>query len=49
MSGKDKELGSNDKPKWGKRTLWFIALWVGGVLTITAISYSLRTLLSIPY
>jgi|GEM_PF-5635462 len=49
MSGKDEKPVSNDRPRWGKRALWFLVFWVGGVLTLATISYGLRTLLSIPY
>ncbi|GJM01385.1 MAG: hypothetical protein DHS20C07_30640 [Methyloligella sp.] len=49
MSDEDEKPVLNKTPRWGKRTLWFLAFWVGGVLTLAAISYSLRTLLSIPY
>ncbi len=49
MSDEDEKPVLNKTPRWGKRALWFLAFWVGGVLTLAAISYSLRTLLSIPY
>ncbi|GAA6211234.1 hypothetical protein NBRC116602_09740 [Hyphomicrobiales bacterium 4NK60-0047b] len=49
MSDKDEETVLNDPPRWRKQALWFLAFWIGGVLTLAAISYSLRTLLSIPY
>ncbi|MBO6550414.1 MAG: DUF2474 domain-containing protein [Rhizobiales bacterium] len=45
----DQDDNPKSSPSWGKRTLWFVLFWIAGVLTLAAISYSLRTLLSIPY
>ncbi len=49
MSNEEKKPALNNTPRWGKRALWFLTFWVAGVLTLAAISYSLRTLFSIPY
>ena len=32
------------QPLW-KRLLWFAALWVAGVISITVVSYALRSLI----
>lgn len=29
----------------GKRLLWFVALWIGGLVAVAAIAYSLRALI----
>ncbi|MGD9980803.1 MAG: DUF2474 domain-containing protein [Hyphomonadaceae bacterium] len=29
----------------GKRLLWFVALWLGGLIAVAAVSYALRTLI----
>lgn len=29
----------------GKRVLWFVALWVGGLVAVAVVSYSLRALI----
>ena len=33
-----------DQPLW-KRLLWFVALWVAGVASVTVVSYALRSLI----
>ncbi|MCY6379481.1 DUF2474 family protein [Hoeflea prorocentri] len=39
----DKEKKDMPKGPLWRRLLWFIALWVAGVLTITAVGYLLRS------
>lgn len=29
----------------GKRLLWFVALWFGGLIAVAAVSYALRALI----
>lgn len=38
------EEGEARKPL-GKRLLWFAALWLGGLIAVAAIAYSLRALI----
>lgn len=38
------EEGEAQRPL-GKRLLWFVALWVGGVIAVAAVSYALRALI----
>jgi hypothetical protein len=30
---------------WGKRLLWFVALWVGSAVVVAAVAYGLRALI----
>ena len=30
----------------GRRLAWFVALWAGGVLTVTGVAYALRAVMS---
>jgi hypothetical protein len=30
----------------GRRLAWFVVLWAGGVLTVTAVAYALRAVMS---
>jgi len=34
-----------DRRPLGRKLLWFLALWAGGVLTVTAIGYLIRLVL----
>lgn len=38
------EPGDAPRPL-GKRLLWFVVLWVGGLLSVAAVAYSLRALI----
>ncbi len=38
------EEGEARKPL-GKRLLWFAALWLGGLIAVAAVAYSLRALI----
>ncbi len=33
------------KQPLGKRLLWFVALWLGGLAAVAAVAYSLRALI----
>jgi hypothetical protein len=33
------------KPPLGKSLLWFVALWVGGLVAVAAVAYALRALI----
>ncbi|AOE49494.1 hypothetical protein KS2013_770 [Kangiella sediminilitoris] len=35
------EKDPNDKPGWQK-ALWFVGLWLAGVLTLASIGYGIR-------
>lgn len=38
--------GPGDASKhWGRRLLWFVGLWLAGLLTVTLVAYGLRTLI----
>lgn len=30
----------------GRRLLWFVGLWAGGVLTVTGVAYALRAVMA---
>lgn len=32
-------------PPLGKRLLWFVALWFGGLIAVAAVAYGLRALI----
>jgi hypothetical protein len=32
-------------PPLGKRLLWFVALWCGGLIAVAALAYALRALI----
>lgn len=32
-------------PLWLRRTTWFVALWLAGVLSLAAVAFALRALL----
>jgi hypothetical protein len=49
MADKDNDESSSKNSNWGKRTLWFLLLWIGGVLTLGTISYGLKMLFKIAY
>lgn len=36
--------GEISSPLW-KRLLWFVALWVGGVVSVSIVAYALRSLI----
>lgn len=38
------EEGAVKRPL-GKRLLWFVALWIGGLVAVAAVAYSLRALI----
>jgi len=38
------ETGEAKRPL-GKRLVWFVALWLGGLLTTAAVAYGLRALI----
>ena len=41
-------MSNPDRPKHNSRSrklLWFIALWAGGVLTVTVMGYGIRLVL----
>lgn len=38
------EEGEPRRP-WGKRVLWFVALWIGSLVAVAAVAYGLRALL----
>lgn len=31
--------------KWGRRLLWFVALWVAGVLIVATVAYAIRAVI----
>lgn len=33
------------RPPLGKRVLWFVALWFGGLIAVAAVAYALRALI----
>lgn len=37
--------GSNNKPGWQK-ALWFVGLWLAGVITLAVLGYGIRLFLS---
>ena len=34
-----------ERPPLGKRLLWFVALWFGGLIAVAAAAYALRALI----
>ncbi|QUS56765.1 DUF2474 family protein [Pseudovibrio brasiliensis] len=38
------KTGEIELPLW-KRLLWFAALWIAGVASVTVVSYALRSLI----
>lgn len=32
-------------PPFAKKWMWFVALWVGGVATVTVVAYAIRLLI----
>ena len=31
-----------ERPKWGNRIAWFIALWLAGVAIVAIVAYAIR-------
>jgi hypothetical protein len=38
------EEGEHLRP-WGKRLVWFVALWFGGLFAVAMVAYGLRALI----